>query len=61
MGKHFCLPLQVDLCIDVGCVDRDMTEPRTDRDPTARRHYEAETQCASNLLALILIQSIPRN
>ena len=31
MGKHFRLPLQVDLCIDVGCVDGDMTEPRPDR------------------------------
>lgn len=28
MSEHFCFPLQVDLCVDVGCVDGNMAEPR---------------------------------
>jgi len=31
MSEHFCLPLQVNLCIDVSCIDGDMTEPGPDR------------------------------
>ena len=30
MRKHFCLPLQVYLCIDVGRIDGHVTEPRPD-------------------------------
>ena len=30
MSKHLRLPLQVDLCIDVGCIDGNMAQPRTD-------------------------------
>lgn len=30
MSKYFCLPLQIDFCIDVGCVDGYVAEPRAD-------------------------------
>jgi hypothetical protein len=30
MCKHFCLPLQVDFGIDVGCVDGNMAQPCAD-------------------------------
>ena len=30
MSEHFRFPLQVDLCIDVGCVDGNMAQPCAD-------------------------------
>lgn len=30
MSRHLCLPLQVHLRINVGCIDRNMAQPGTD-------------------------------
>lgn len=30
MCEHFCFPLEVNLGVDVGCIDGDMTQPGSD-------------------------------
>lgn len=30
MCEHFCFPLEVDFCINVGCIDGDVAQPRAD-------------------------------
>jgi len=30
VGEHFCLTLEIDFSVDVGCINGDVTEPRPD-------------------------------